>query len=54
VSRYTYITGAQLDGDGKGTLFRSAVGRTGTLSDRFIRPARNDQVSLYEVERIVI
>jgi site-specific recombinase XerC len=30
---HAYITGAGLDGDGKGALFRSAVGRTGTLSD---------------------
>ena len=30
---HAYIAGAKLDGDGKGTLFRSAIGRTGTLSD---------------------
>jgi integrase len=30
---HAYITGAGLDGDGKGALFRSAIGRTGTLSD---------------------
>jgi site-specific recombinase XerD len=36
---HAYITGAVLDGDGKGTLFRSAIGRTGTLSDRAMSQA---------------
>ena len=29
-----YVEGAQLAGDGKGWLFRTAVGRTGQLSER--------------------
>jgi site-specific recombinase XerD len=36
---HAYIVGAELDGDSKGVLFRSAIGRTGTLSDHTMSQA---------------
>ena len=36
---HAYLTGAQIEGDAKGYLFRTGVGRTGQLSDRAMTQA---------------